>query len=266
MTYTLITGASGGIGESFAREYAKRRHNLILVARSQEKLNQVAAELQSTHGIAVVVVALDLAALDAPEKLFQQCRSYEVSLVINNAGFGLTDEFLNLPTERLEQMVMLNVMTLLKLTRLFLPDMVKRNAGGIINVGSVVSFQPVPYMNVYAATKAFVLSLTDALHHELRGTGVKVMTLCPGGTDTGFFDVAKQDRKKMLAPLQTPEAVVQAAIRAFEKNKASVVSGVMNKILTASVRLLPRRIVTSVAAAIVKPSITAQTQNSHRRW
>lgn len=185
---TLITGASTGIGTSFAEEYAKRNHNLVLVARSEDKLQALAKRLSEAHGISAHVFAQDLSKPDSAEKVVQFCdeKNLQIDLLINNAGFGMLGDFLSHELSRLEEMITLNALTLVKLSRLFATKFAERKSGGIINVASTAAFQPVPNMAVYAATKAFVLSFSEAIAFELKEKGVRVMALCPGGTDTHF--------------------------------------------------------------------------------
>ena len=191
--YALITGASSGIGEEFARQLAARGWSLILVARSQDRLEKVRSELMSAHmGIDVVAIPLDLTISGAPADLFQrtQAAHLDVDLLINNAGFGAFAEFASLDLGRVRQMLDLNIVALVELTHLYLQPMMQRRRGGIINVASVAGFAPLPYSTVYAATKAFVKSFSDALYQEARQRGVHIMAVNPGSTETNFFRVA----------------------------------------------------------------------------
>lgn len=247
--YTLITGASSGIGEAFARELAKRKRPMILVARSTEKLHRLAAELWNAHGIDVQVVVQDLSEPDGASRLFEFCQTHrwEVGTLINNAGFGLHGDFLTQPSEKLGEMVRLNIAALINLTHLFLHAMVRRQAGGVLNVSSIAAFQPVPTMAVYAATKAFVLSFSESLHEELRGTGVKVLALCPGATETPFFEAAQMSSATLRTPKETAEAVAQRGIKALEQDRAVAVSGVFNAILVQTARFTPRFLVRKIS-------------------
>lgn len=251
---TLITGASTGIGASFAEECARRKHRLVLVARSEDKLNALAKRLSETNGVEVRVFVCDLSKPDSAEKVVAFCDAsgIEVDLLVNNAGFGMMGEFLSHDLSRLEQMVTLNALTLMKLSRLFAAKFAQRQSGGIINVASTAAFQPVPQMAVYAATKAFVLSFSEAIAYELKSKGVKVMALCPGGTDTPFFDVANYERSKLMIPLEKPEDVVRVAMEGFERGESVVVSGLMNKLMVSSSRFAPRSLVTAIAGSIFK--------------
>lgn len=250
----LITGASTGIGASFAEEYAKRKHNLVLVARSEDKLQTLAKRLSETHGITAQVLAQDLSTPDSAEKVARFCneKNLGIDLLVNNAGFGMLGEFLSHEVSRLEEMMTLNVLTLVKLSRLFAAKFAERRSGGIINVASTAAFQPVPNMAVYAATKAFVLSFSEAIAFELKEKGVRVMALCPGGTDTPFFDNAQYERSKLMIPLEKPEDVVKTCIEGYERGETVVVSGVMNKLMVSSSRFVPRGVVTAIAGSIFK--------------
>jgi len=251
---TLITGASTGIGTSFAEALAKRNHNLVLVARSEDKLHALGKRLSEAHGITAHVFAQDLSKPDSAEKVVQYCdeKHVQIDLLINNAGFGMMGEFATHDVSRLEQMVTLNVLTVMKLSRLFATKFVERKSGGIINVASTAAFQPVPNMAVYAATKAFVLSFSEAIAFELKEKGVRVMALCPGGTDTPFFDNANYERSKLMIPLEKPEDVVKTCIEGYEQGETVVVSGAMNKLMVNSSRFVPRGIVTAIAGSIFK--------------
>ncbi|MGQ9806281.1 MAG: SDR family NAD(P)-dependent oxidoreductase [Chlorobiales bacterium] len=251
---TLITGASTGIGASFAEEYAKQKHNLVLVARSEEKLQALAKRLSEAHAIAAHIFVQDLSKPDSAEKVFEFCneKNLQIDLLINNAGFGMLGEFLSHEISRLEEMMTLNMLTLVKLSRLFAAKFAERKAGGIINVASTAAFQSVPNMAVYAATKAFVLSFSEAIAFELKEKGIRVMALCPGGTDTPFFDNANYERSKLMIPLEKPEDVVKTCIEGYQRGETVVVSGAMNKLMVNSSRFVPRGLVTAIAGSIFK--------------
>lgn len=254
----LVTGASGGIGESFARLLAARGMDLVLVARSEGKLRALAAELSGAHGIRAEVLATDLSRPDAPRQLHAACeaRGLPVDLLINNAGFGSYGPFDSHPFEREHEQVMLNVTALVDLTRLFLPAMLARGAGGVINVASTAGFHPVPYMAVYAATKAFVLSFTESLWAETRERGVRVVALNPGPVETGFFD-AVGTRDVAVGTMATPEDVAAAGLRALEQGRVSVMPGWRNRIQTALPRLFPRSFTVRIIAQMMKPRAPA---------
>ena len=226
VTTALITGASGGIGEAFARHLAALGKDLVLVARSEEKLNALARDLASLHSVQARVLVADLARHDSAAALYAETErlGLAVDLLVNNAGFAKGGEFSEIPFDVQADMVRLNVNTLMELTRLYLPSMRERRRGGVINVASNASFQPVPYMAVYGATKAFVLSFSEALAEEVAADGVTVMALCPGATATGFWETAgvwQEQRSSMPAP----DEVVADGLRAFERRRRWFVQG-----------------------------------------
>jgi short-subunit dehydrogenase len=248
MNTTLITGASSGIGEAFARKLAARGRNLLLVARSEDKLIALCNELGRLTSIRAQYIALDLQQPDAPLQLFEETkkRELEVEMLINNAGFGSMGEFAKLDLNRELEMIQLNVRAVVELAHRFLEPMRERKRGTIINVASTAGFQPVPYMATYAATKAFVLSFSEALWDENRAHGVHVMALCPGVTETNFFEVAGIDRPPMRT-VQTPEEVVETALRALNRKKSLVISGWANWFVVEAERFVPRSAVVRVA-------------------
>ena len=256
MNTTLITGASSGIGEAFARKLAAQGHDLLLVARSEEKLIALGNELGLNHNVRAQYVVLDLSATDAPARLLAETRqrNLEIDLLINNAGFGSMGEFAKLDLERELSMIDLNVRSLVELTHLFLAPMRERGSGSIINVASTAGFQPVPFMATYAATKAFVLSFSEALWEENRPYGVKIMALCPGVTDTGFFEASRMKRPPARTS-QTSEQVVEVALRALKRGKSSVISGWPNRIAVETERVAPRALILRAVGAIMRPYI-----------
>lgn len=249
----LVTGASGGIGEAFARKLAGMGKDLVLVARSRERLEALARELSEEHGIRAHAIAADLARPLAAQAVYAETEAmgWGVDLVINNAGFSRAGEFTEIPLDVQADMVRLNVGTVVDLSRLYLPAMRERRRGGIIQVASNAAFQPIPYMSVYAASKAFVLRLSAALAEEVRDEGVTVMALCPGVTATGFWEVAglwEQPQRWM----HTPERVVDVALRGFERRKLWVIPGVGYRLVAfLASRVAPHRVATRVAAWIV---------------
>ena len=253
MKTTLITGASAGIGEAFARRLAARGDNLFLVARSEGKLRSLTDGLAREHKIDAQYMALDLTQSDAPQRLFEETarRGLEVELLINNAGFGSMWEFTDFGLERDMEMIDLNIKSLVALVHLYLRPMLVRRSGAIINVASTAAFQPVPYMATYAATKAFVLSFSEAIREENRGRGVRVLALCPGSTDTNFFDAA-QGQKPPPSIMQSPEDVVDVALRALERDRGHVISGWANFLLAEAGRLAPRSLVARIAGRVVR--------------
>ena len=256
MNTTLITGASSGIGEVFARKLAAQGHNLLLVARSEDKLINLCNELGRSESTHAQYVAMDLSERDAPAQLFAetQARGLEIDFLINNAGFGSMGDFSTLDLDHELNMIDLNVRSLVELTHRFLVPMRERKRGSIINVASTAGFQAVPFMTTYAATKAFVLSFSEALAEENRPFGVKIMALCPGVTDTNFFEAAKIQRPPARIS-QTPEAVVETALRALARGKGSVISGWTNFMMVQSERLTPRSVVTRIAGTMMRKTV-----------
>src|SRR5437764_11654851 len=248
MNATLITGASSGIGEGFARKLAARGHNLLLVARTEEKLVMLCSELGRSKSIRAQYVAMDLSEPDAAARLFEetQQRDLQIDFLINNAGFGSMGDFAKLDLELELKMIDLNVRSLVELTHRFLQPMRERKRGSIINVASTAGFQGVPFMATYAATKAFVLSFSEALWEENRPYGIKVMALCPGVTETGFF-VASQMKKPPARFIQTSEDVVETALRGLKRGKNSIVSGWPNLLMIEMERIVPRSLILRVA-------------------
>src|SRR5436190_1715342 len=254
MNTTLITGASSGIGEVFARRLAAEGHDVLLVARSEDKLIALCNELGLNHNVRAEYFVADLSTPDAPARLLEETRerNLEIDLLINNAGFGSMGEFGELDLARELNMIDLNVRSLVELTHLFLQPMRERKRGSIINVASTAGFQPVPFMATYAATKAFVLSFSEALWEENRAFGIKVMALCPGVTETGFFEASRMKRPPGRA-VQTSEQVVEVALRAWKRGKSSVISGWPNRIMVGTERLVPRSLVLRAVGAIMRP-------------
>src|SRR5215831_18443545 len=250
---TLITGASSGIGEAFARKLAARGHELLLVARSEDKLIALCNVLGRSHNIRAQYFPLDLSAPDAAARLLAETedRNLEIDFLINNAGFGSMGDFTSLDLQRELNMIDLNVRSLVELTHRFLPAMRERKSGAIINVASTAGFQPVPFMATYAATKAFVLSFSEALWEENRAHGIQVMALCPGVTDTNFFAAARMQKPPGRVS-QTADEVVDVALRALKRGQASVISGWTNFLMVETERLVPRTFVLRVAGSILR--------------
>lgn len=244
---TLITGASAGLGASFARACAARGDELVLVARRKERLDALVDEIGRAHAI-----ALDLSTADAPARLVEMLamRGFDVRTLINNAGFGLAGRFADLPTDRQAEMIDLNIRTLTTLTHLILPGMIERREGGILNVASTAAFQAGPGFAVYFATKAFVLSFTEALHQELKATQVKVTALCPGPTRTEFGQVAGVTSASFDRLSANADDVVRAGLEGLERNQAIVVPGMMNKVSAQGSRLLPRAVMRRIVASL----------------
>ena len=244
----LITGASSGIGLELARLFAADKSNLVLVARSQDKLETLAQELRR-DGVQVLVLPKDLTDPAAPQEIFDHLTSQgiAVDVVVNNAGFGAIGSVADLPVERQLDMIQVNVTALTHLTRLFLPGMIERGRGGILNVGSTAGFQPGPNMAVYYATKAFVLSFTEALAEELVGSGIKVTCLAPGATATGFgADSGMESPSCSGSGTMDAKTVAQVGYRGFRRGKVIVIPGLKNKLGAFAVRLGPRFVVRKV--------------------
>ncbi|MGF1428365.1 SDR family NAD(P)-dependent oxidoreductase [Kitasatospora sp. LaBMicrA B282] len=253
-TTTLITGASTGIGAAFARELAARGSDLVVVARSTDKLRALADELTTAHGVAVEVLPLDLARPGAAEQLVQRVTELgrEVDVLINNAGFATFGPVAESAPDRMAAEVQLNCLTLTDLTARLLPGMLARRRGAVVNIASTAAFQPVPRMAVYAATKAYVLSFTEALAAEVRGTGVQALAVCPGATETPFF-AAAGDGIPDLGRRRRPEQVVAATLAALAKRRPTVVDGLQNRLMTLGPRLVSRRTAVAVAGLLTRP-------------
>ncbi|BDA74458.1 short-chain dehydrogenase/reductase SDR [Calothrix sp. PCC 7716] len=251
MTTALITGASGGIGKAFAEELAARNNNLVLVARSEEKLHQLASELQAKHDIEIDVIVKDLSEAGSTEHVFDYTRNQGITIdtLINNAGFGDYGDFAERDSQRQIQMIQLNVLALVDLTHKYLPLMRQRRSGDIINIASIAAFQPIPYMSVYAASKAFVLSFSESLWAENRTLGVRVLCVCPGPIDTNFFTAAKFPPTIAAKNTQITkvETVVRDTLQGLERGESVVVSGGLTSHLIPKLsRLVPRRTLVSV--------------------
>jgi short-subunit dehydrogenase len=252
--FALVTGASSGIGESFARALAARNENLVLVARSEERLQKLSHELAQNHGIETLPCAADLSVPGAPGQLAQwlKGRQIHVHLLVNNAGFGVHGEFLKLPLERQMQMLRLNVEAVLELSWLLIPPMLEHRQGGVINVSSALGFQPAPFVTAYAATKAFVTSFSMGLAAELDGSGVRVVTLCPGTTRTSFFDAGGFSRGGFRRVMQEPSEVVAKALKALDRGGGLVLPRKVDHVLIFVERLLPRSWVVAGAAQLFR--------------
>ena len=244
---TLVTGASAGLGAEFARQCAAKGQELVLVARRRERLDALAAELGGAH-----VLDADLAGPGAPARVIAEVAALGLTIetLINNAGFGLAGRFDAQPPDRQTEMIDLNVRALTELCRLVLPEMRERRRGFILNVASTAAFQAGPNMAVYYAGKAYVLSLSEALHQEAKGSGVHVTALCPGPVKTEFFEVAGAANSRLARMGADPVKVVRAGLEGLERNRAIVVPGLMNKVTSQSSRFLPRAAMRRIVAAI----------------
>jgi short-subunit dehydrogenase len=254
MNTTLITGASSGIGAAFARRLAALGRNVFLVARSEDKLITLCNELGRISNIRAQYLATDLSQSDSALNLVDETkkRGLNIDMLINNAGFGSMGDFAKLDIARELNMIDLNIKSLVELTYRFLVPMRELKQGTIINVASTAGFQPVPFMATYAASKAFVLSFSEALWEENRRHGIHVMALCPGVTETNFFEAAQVDRPPMRAA-QTAEDVVATALRGLARQKSNVVSGWTNLLMVEAERFLPRSVVIRVAGKALRP-------------
>src|SRR3954470_10647939 len=237
---TLITGSSSGIGMYLAYEFAEHGHPLVLVAPVRSELDMIANDITSKHGVAVEVIARDLESENAAREIFDelQTRGIRVDILVNNAGHGYRGKSWEIPIEHDISMVRLNIEAALRLTKLFLPPMVQRHSGRILNTASVAGFEPGPLLNVYHSTKAFVLSWSEALSVELQDTGVTVTALCPGPTDTDFFPKAGMMETRAFQHAAPPQDVAKTGYEGLMKNELFVVPGGMNKALVAARRIL----------------------------
>jgi short-subunit dehydrogenase len=253
----LVTGASSGIGLVFCRQLAERGHRLVLVARRADRLEAIAKQLEQEHGIETEVFPADLT---RPEELAsveaRLASEPTLELLVNNAGFGTVGRFVELDPDAEESEIKLNTLALVRLTRAALPGMVERGRGGIINVSSMASFSPSPFMATYAATKAFVTAFTEGLHEELRGSGVKVQALCPGFTRTEFQDVAGVEQSSIpdLA-WQEPDDVVSASLAGLERGTVVVVPGRANQATAALASTLPRSLTRRILGIAMQRSL-----------
>lgn len=239
----LVTGASSGIGWELALQFAAKGYDLILVARSQDKLERLASEIASRNAVRAEVIVADLSREDEVQRVFQETeqRRLDVDVLVNNAGFGVMNRFQDIPTERLLRMIDVNISALTHLTRLYLPGMLERKRGRILNIGSTAAFQPGPNVAVYFATKAYVLSFSEALFNELRGTGVTVTCLAPGPTRTAFGDEADMNHTPLFRfTSMDVKPVAAAGIRAMERGRPLIVPGAINKLTTLSAKIWPR--------------------------
>jgi short-subunit dehydrogenase len=253
--WSLVTGASSGIGAEFARQLAARGMHCVLVARRDDRLRALAEELEAAHGIRCEIVSADLSLPRAGRELLAEVsrRGIVVDLLVNNAGFGMVSSVDETDVGRALELIQVNVACLTELTLLAAKEMVRRGHGGIINVGSVVSFQPVAYMGVYAASKAYVLHFSEALWAELRPRGVTVTTLCPGTTRTEFFDHSGVPGWAERNRGQDVKTVVRTGLEAFDAGRQYVISGWTNYLLTLAVRLATRATVVNWSLSIFRP-------------
>jgi uncharacterized protein len=252
----LITGASAGIGLEYAKLFAADGHDLVLVARRRERLEELAATLRQRHGIEVRVVAADLTDPAAPRRIFDEVTAAgtTIDFLVNCAGFGSNGAFWELPAARELEMIEVNVVALAHLVRLFLPGMVARKRGRVLNIGSTAGFLAGPYMATYYATKGFVLLFTEALAHELKGTGVTATVSCPGPVATEFAGLAGNDKSALFASgVQDAATVAQQGYRAMLAGKVVTVHGAKFKLNIQGLRFSPRSLARSIAARLNRP-------------
>ena len=249
MKTVLITGASSGIGKEMAYVYAENNYNLILVARRKENLEAIKSDIEHKHKLNVQSFDIDLSQIDSAELLYKKVseKGIKVDVLINNAGFGINGKFKEIDMEWEESMLILNMVTLTKLTKLFVQDMLKAGSGNIINIASTASFQAVPNFSTYAATKAYVLNFSEAIAYELKDDNIKVTVICPGATKSEFADVADVNQK-LFSKAPTSRELAEFTFKAMKKGKVTAIHGFMNNLLVFSSRTTPRKMVTAVAA------------------
>jgi hypothetical protein len=251
----LITGASSGLGADFARQLAARGCNLILVARRAERLRELQAEISAAQRVSIDCRTMDLVDPNAPQQLYEQLQGagQQVDVLVNNAGHGLYGQMWSQPWEQLHNMLELDMVVLTHMTRLFVPDMVARRSGYILQVASTGAFQPTPTYAAYSAAKSYVLSFGEALHYELRQTGVTCTVLCPGVTRTEFFEVAGQSLTAyQRSTIMDSAAVARIGIEAMLKGRSSVVAGWLNSFFALGTRLLPRQVLAAMAYRLMR--------------
>ena len=253
--YAIITGASAGLGLEFAREFARRGTNSVIVARSEDKLRGIAAELKSGFGVDSIPLSLDIADPLDRNRLVEYCtnNNLNVAYLVNSAGYGSNGDFNELDVANEMRMTELNCVAVQELSHRFIGMFLRRRSGTIVNIASTASFQPVPYMATYSATKAFVLNFSMALGGELSGSGVKVIALCPGPVDTSFFRNAGMKKPKSLLKVHPPQFVVRKAFKAIDGGKSFVVTGTLNKTLYYLGSVMPLSFRTWVAGKMFRP-------------
>lgn len=255
MKTALITGASSGIGESFAYIFAKNAFNTVLVARSEDKLNEIASKIKHEYNINAKVVSADLSKPNSPKELYDRMKAenIDIDFLINNAGFGDKGMFYDTNWEKENTMINLNINSLTHMTKLFVKDMIKRGSGRILNVASTGAFQPCPHMSVYCATKSYVLSFSQGINNELRKKGITVTALCPGATRTGFAKTAgNADSKLFQGNIPSPEQVASYGYKALMKGKSVATHGFKNQFLAFITRFMPRNFVTNISGNMMK--------------
>lgn len=253
----LVTGASGGIGYELARRFAQDKYNLVLVARGESKLAGIKADFEKRYGVDVRVIAKDLSVASAPEEIFRELEdaSVQIDVLVNNAGFTVFGPFVETSLEDELQLLQVNIVALTHLTKLFLPGMVSRESGKVLNVASTAAFQPGPLMSIYYASKAYVLLFSEGIATELEGTGVTVTALCPGPTETGFQERGKLEASRLVAGRKIMDArtVARAGYRALMKGQAVIIPGASNIIFAEATRFMPRSLVRKIIHRVQKP-------------
>lgn len=246
----LITGASSGIGKALSHQFAKNNYNLVIIAESRAGISEAAEELRNKHSIEVTEIAKDLSKEDAPSEVYNQLDdlNIQINVLVNNAGVGQKEKFHETDIEKDINIIRLNIEALVRLTKLFMRDMVTRGSGKILNLGSVAGFQPGPLLAVYHASKAFVNSFSESISKELEGTGVNVTVLCPGPTDTEFFDRADMENARILEDgiVMEPEKVAEIGYNALMDEERIIIPGMSNKMLTFTRRLIPKSLQASI--------------------
>lgn len=254
---TLITGASKGIGLALAYEFARNGHDLVLVARDEDRLHEVSKTLQLKYGVKVDVIAMDLSRVGSGSNLIEEVasRNHQIECLVNNAGFGYLGRYTQMSSETVNNLIQLNITCLSELTRHFARQFVTAGQGKILQVASTAGFQPGPMMAVYYASKAYVISLSQAIAYELKGTAVRLSILCPGPTNTEFMKTAHMEEThlgKGMIGIMSPETVARIAYRGLMKNKLFIIPGIMNKILASFARILPAQLLMPIVARFHK--------------
>jgi uncharacterized protein len=251
----LITGASNGIGLELAKIHASKGGDLVLIARNKSKLDEVKSELERQYGVTVYTIGKDLSAINSAQEVYDETTKQEIQIdyLINNAGFGDFGMFTETDWDKELQMINLNITSLTLFTKLYLKDMIRRRSGKIMNVASTAAFQPGPTMAVYCATKAYVLSFTEAISNEVRDNGITITALCPGATESGFQTAGGLDESELYKGKKLPTAkeVAEYGYRSMIKGKTVSIHGMMNYIMSNSIRFIPRALVLKVSRKII---------------
>ncbi|QQK79152.1 SDR family oxidoreductase [Salicibibacter cibi] len=252
----LITGASNGIGREYSYFFAEKGYNVILVSRSKNKLDQLATDLQKRYNVDVTVIVQDLSEEWSAKYVYEKVteKNLGVDMLVNNAGFGTTGDFLDSSETDTHKQVMLNVNAVVNMTQKFLPDMDSKGSGAIINIASTSSFLPIPYMSVYAATKAFVLSFSESLHKEYRGKGIRILAVCPGTTKTDFFESAPDTIT--MGGMRTTGQVVRTSYKALNRGKNYIVDGKLNYLISLSPRIFSRTAILRIMSTLMRRNMS----------